>query len=84
MNEFIRHLQSIVQVPEPVLRKIVNEVRDFYSLPSRDFIRRRHQELRRQGALHNEEIYQLIQEELKDRRFPQEMSIRQIRRAIYG
>lgn len=84
MDRFIRHLQNIVQVPEPVLRKIISEIMEYYSISAPEFIRRRHQELRRLGVMQNEEIYQLIQQELQERRFPQEFSIRQIRRMIYG
>jgi hypothetical protein len=84
VDQFIRHLQSIVQVPEPVLRKIISELKEYYSLSANDYIRERHQELRRQGTLQNDQIYELIQEELGERRFPQELSLRQIRRVIYG
>ena len=84
MDDFIRYLRRIVNVPEPILRKILNEVNDYYLLTVDEFVQKRHVELRHQGKYKNEDIYRIIQEEVESRRFPRELTIRQIRRIIYG
>lgn len=84
MDDFIRYLRRIVNVPEPTLRKIVSEINDYYQLSAEEYVKKRHVELRHQGNYKNENIYRIIQEEVQARRFPQELSLRQIRRIIYG
>jgi hypothetical protein len=84
MEQFLQYLRTIVDVPEAVLRKILAEVNEYYSLTPEEFIRRRHSELRATGKYRNAEIYEILKREIVQRRFPRELSIRQIRRIIYG
>ena len=63
---------------------LVQEVLAFYAESAAIFIRRRHHELQKSG-MGNSAIYELIDRELTHHRFTTEpMTIRQIRRTIYG
>jgi len=63
---------------------LVDEILHYFNDTPEAFITRRHRELQ-QAGLNNPKIYALIAEELKTRRFHcPAMSLRQIRRVIYG
>lgn len=65
-------------------RRVVDEVVACFSERPEEFVRRRHRELQRTGA-RNEEIFQQIVAELRRWRFTApELSVRQLRRTIYG
>lgn len=70
---------------EPVMaRRIVDELLDALELTADDYITARHAELQR-GGYPNDQIYQRIQDELQTLRFKAPaLSVRQIRRRIYG
>lgn len=82
--EFREYLLRVVDLPEPLLDKIVGELKDHWSETAAEFVRRRHRELQR-GGVPNRKVYGLIKEELANRpvRAPH-LSERQIRRIIYG
>jgi len=83
-EQFKNYLLSAYPVDESLLNHLVEDLGDYFSRDSKDFISFRHQQLHSEG-LKNNEIYIQIQNELKERRFAApEMSIRQIRRVIYG
>ena len=83
-DQFKNYLLSAYPVDESLLNHLVEDLGDYFSKDTKEFICLRHQELHNEG-LRNSEIYIQIQKELKERRFAApEMSVRQIRRAIYG
>jgi hypothetical protein len=70
---------------DPVLaERVVEETFLAYGDTVEEWVRSRHIRLQRQG-LSNETIYRLISREISQRRFSSEpLSLRQIRRLIYG
>ena len=83
-----RHLVSrLVEAygMDPVLaERVVEEIFHAFRDTVEEWVRSRHIQLQRQG-LPNETIYQIISRELEHRRFCAEpLSLRQIRRLIYG
>ena len=65
-------------------QRTVAEVLDYFSETTESFVRRRHRELQRRG-LANAESLSRIADELPHRRVaPPQLSLRQIRRVIYG
>ena len=83
-EQFKSYLISTYPVEESLLNHLIEDLGEYFSRDVKDFISLRHQELHRQG-MKNNQIYEQIKKELKERRFAgPDMSIRQIRRAIYG
>ncbi len=83
-DQFKSYLLSTYPIDENLLDNLLDDLGAYFSRDVKEFISVRHQELHREG-LKNDMIYEQIRKELKTRRFPgPEMSIRQIRRAIYG
>ena len=82
--EFREYLLRVVALPEPLLDKIIGELRDHWSETAPEYIRRRHGELQRRGVP-NRLVYGQIARELKSRPVRSSpLSERQIRRIIYG
>jgi hypothetical protein len=64
--------------------RVVADVLGYFSEPPEDFVRRRHRELKAQG-LTNDQAFELIAAEIPQRRYaPPELSLRQLRRIVYG
>lgn len=83
-EQFKNHLLSSYPIDESLLNHLIEDLGDYFSKDAKDFISLRHQQLHKEG-LRNNEIYTRIHRELKERRFAApELSIRQIRRIIYG
>ena len=83
-EQFKSYLISTYPIEESLLNHLIEELGGYFSRDVKDFISLRHQELHRQG-MKNCQIYEQIRLELKERRFiGPDMTIRQIRRAIYG
>ncbi|MBX2880635.1 MAG: hypothetical protein KTR32_11910 [Granulosicoccus sp.] len=83
-KQLIDHLCRHCALNHTEALRLIQEVVAFYNETPQDFIRRRHLELQKSG-LSNATIYEQISYELGARRFSSEpMSMRQIRRAIYG
>jgi hypothetical protein len=60
------------------------EVLAYFGEPIEEFVRRRHTELRT-GGMHNDQIFERIAEDLAQRLVaPPQVSLRQLRRMIYG
>jgi hypothetical protein len=77
-------VREIFGLSERVAERVVGEVLDCFRLKMDEFIRLRHEELKRQG-LANQQIYEQIANELVQERFvAPSLSARQIRRRIYG
>lgn len=83
-NELVDHLcrHSVLQADDA--RRLIREVLEYYDETRDAFIHRRHSELKNSG-LDNPTIYARIEHELQTRPFRSEpLSLRQIRRVIYG
>ena len=83
-DQFKSYLLSAYPIEESLLMRLLDDLSEYSSSSLEEFISQRHRELKRQG-MKNDRIYEQIQSELAHRRFPgPDLSIRQIRRAIYG
>ncbi|RDG34386.1 hypothetical protein [Oceanispirochaeta sp. M1] len=83
-ENFRNHLLSSYPLEEEVLNHLLDDLGDYFSDDLPSFISRRHQQMQKEG-LKNTEIYKRIQSDLTERRFSAKpLSIRQIRRIIYG
>lgn len=83
-EQFKSYLLSSYPIDESYLNHLIEDLGDYFSTDVKDFIGLRHQQLQKEG-LKNNEIYLQIHDELKKRRFvAPELSLRQIRRIIYG
>lgn len=69
--------------PQQATRLVLEVMHYFHHSPEL-YVRTRHQDLQKAG-FSNAEIYTAIEQELRERLFPApDMSVRQIRRLIYG
>lgn len=83
-ENFRNHLLSSYPIEEDVLNHLLDDLGDYFSDDLQSFISRRHLQLQKEG-IKNTEIYKQIQIELTERRYNMKpLSIRQIRRIIYG
>jgi len=83
-KDLIQHLCNMSSLTPEQASHFAAEVMHYYSSSPTDFVITRHRELQ-QAGLANTEIYTLIEQELRLRLYPApEMSVRQIRRLIYG
>lgn len=81
---FRNYLLSSYPVDAGLLDRLVDDLGEYFSHSVQDFIISRHRELHGSG-IRNQEIYVQIQKEIKEKRFTgPDMSVRQIRRVIYG
>lgn len=83
-SELLEHICNHSSLTPGEADRLVQEILAFYDESAALFIRRRHHDLQKSG-MSNSAIYESIECELVYRRFTAEpMTIRQIRRAIYG
>jgi hypothetical protein len=88
MSDFKERLEHrfrvVLGLSERMATHVAAEALDMFNMTVDDFILMRHGELQREG-LQTEMIYRQIQDELNDWRFSAPpLSLRQIRRRIYG
>jgi len=82
--EFSQRLLRIVDIEPKELDKLVDELVEHWSETLGEFVRRRHRELQNEGVP-NREVYVQIARELQQRPIRADvLSVRQIRRLIYG
>ena len=83
-NELAHHLSETRGLAAEEVELLVLEVLNYFRESPEEFVRRRHREL--QGAgFPNPEIFARISVEIPGRRFPaRPVSMRQIRRMVYG
>lgn len=83
-EDLIDHLRRTTSLGQGEASRVVAEVLSYFSEDVVGFVRRRHAELRGQG-FKNEEAFVQVRAEVGARRFtaPQ-ISMRQLRRIIYG
>lgn len=83
-SDLIDHLCRHSSLSHEQASRLLQEVLSFYDESTDSYIQRRHHELQKSG-LANATIYELIRNELKLHRFiAQPLTVRQIRRTIYG
>lgn len=81
--ELVRRVAESTGLSPTEAARVIADVRFHYRETPPEFVRRRHQELRRDGA-QNAEIYGALTRELAERVFaPPQYSQRQLRRIIY-
>lgn len=78
------HLVRSTPLNEGEVDRVLAEVLDWFAEPVPDFVRRRHRELSARGFT-NDRIFAAIATELSERLFPAPaLSLRQLRRLVYG
>jgi len=83
-ENFRNHLLNSYPITEELLNHILDDIGEYFSAEVKEYIGIRHQQLQKEG-LQNRDIYTLIRKELKERRFASpDLTLRQIRRIIYG
>lgn len=83
-EELLSRLRDAYGLDESLAERVVEEVALAYGATVEEWVRSRHIRLQRRG-LKNAEIYRLLAEELPARRFAAPpLTLRQIRRLIYG
>lgn len=83
-DELIQHVCQTGAMSPQQASHLILEVMYYFHQSSEHYVRTRHQDLQKAG-FSNAQIYAVIEQELQERLFPAPaMSIRQIRRLIYG
>jgi len=83
-SQLIAHVARSTNLPLPQAARVINDILEFYNESAEAFVARRHRELVNHG-LKNPEIFSRISQELPARRFASPtLSVRQLRRLIYG
>lgn len=83
-EDLIAHLTRTSPLGPGEAARVVADVLSYFSEPVEEFVRRRHGELKTRG-LTNDEIFPRIATELPLRRVAApDLSIRQLRRMVYG
>ncbi len=83
-SDLIQFLSSSGELTEDQAQRVVEEVANYFNEPVPDYVTRRHLALRREGW-RNEAIYQQVAIEITERPFAaSDVSLRKIRRMIYG
>lgn len=83
-DDLVAHLVRSTPLSASEATRVVAEVLSYFAEPADVFVRRRHRELRARG-MHNDRIYSGLAAELATRRVaPPELSVRQLRRIVYG
>ena len=78
------HLTRTSPLNQGEAERVVAEVLGYFGEPTEEFVRRRHRELKTRG-LTNDEVFARIAAELPARRVaPPQLSLRQLRRVVYG
>ncbi|WP_093800737.1 hypothetical protein [Streptomyces sp. Wb2n-11] len=83
-DDLIDHLVRSTALPRGEAARVVLDVLAYFDETAEDFVRRRHRELQ-SGGLVNAEIFERIAAEMPHRAVaPPELSLRQLRRIVYG
>ncbi len=83
-DDLVAHLVRSTPLTPNEAARVVAEVVAYYGEAVPDYVRRRHAELKRRG-LTNDRIFDEIAAELSARRFAAPpLSVRQLRRLVYG
>ncbi len=83
-GDLVDHLVRTTPLSRGEAHRVVLDVLAYFDEPTDAYVRRRHRELQSRG-LANAEIFQRIAGELPHRAVaPPELSLRQLRRIVYG
>jgi hypothetical protein len=83
-DEFKRHIVEMFDLEERDFTRLLEEFLGHFGSTVEEYVRNRHRELQREGRK-NEEIFSIIASEVHERRFAAEpLTVRRIRRMIYG
>ena len=83
-SDLVRHVAATTGLPDQIAERVVADVMAYFAETVEDYVRRRHQELKRRER-RNDDIWPTIAEELRDRPVAAaELSERQLRRIVYG
>ncbi|WP_283133283.1 hypothetical protein [Rhizohabitans arisaemae] len=83
-EDLIAHLTRTTPLGEGEAARVVADVLSYFGESAEDFVRRRHTELQARG-LTNDQIFQVVAAELPLRRVSApDLSLRQLRRIVYG
>jgi hypothetical protein len=83
-DELLDHLMRSTPLSRGEALRVVQDVLAYFDETTQEFVRRRHRELQAQGLV-NAEIFERIEADLKYRAVaPPELTLRQLRRMVYG
>ncbi|MCE7080530.1 hypothetical protein [Streptomyces sp. ST2-7A] len=83
-EDLIDHLIRTTPLGRGEAVRVVLDVLAYFDETVEDYVRRRHRELQARG-LRNAAIFEVVSEELRHRAVaPPELSLRQLRRIVYG
>jgi hypothetical protein len=83
-QDLIRHVAATTGLDEATASRVVADVMAYFGQTAEEYVIKRHQDLKSRNRK-NDDIWPLIADELKARRFkPGELSERQLRRMVYG
>ncbi|MGW2344009.1 hypothetical protein [Streptomyces sp. NPDC001661] len=83
-EDLIDHLTRSTALTRGEALRVIQDVLAYFDESTEDYVRRRHRELQGQGLV-NAEIFERILADLRYRAVsPPELSLRQLRRIVYG
>ncbi|KUN82324.1 MULTISPECIES: hypothetical protein [Streptomyces] len=83
-DELVDHLMRSTPLQRGEALRVIQDVLAFFDETTEDYVRRRHRELQADGLV-NAEIFERIAADLQYRAVaPPELSVRQLRRIVYG
>jgi hypothetical protein len=83
-DELVDHLTRSTPLSRGEALRVIQDVLAYFDETTEEYVRRRHRELQAQGLV-NAEIFQRIEADLRYRAVaPPELSLRQLRRIVYG
>ncbi|MER5396563.1 hypothetical protein AB0D33_01590 [Streptomyces sp. NPDC048404] len=83
-DELVDHLTRSTPLNRGEALRVIQDVLAYFDETAQEFVRRRHRELQAQGLV-NESIFERIEADLKYRAVaPPELTLRQLRRIVYG
>ena len=83
-DELVDHLTRSTPLNRGEALRVIQEVLAYFDETTEEYVRRRHREMQSGGAT-NAEIFERIAAELPHRAVaPPELSLRQLRRIVYG
>lgn len=83
-QELVRRIAQTTGLSPAEAARVIDDVLAWHDETVEDFVRRRHRHHQTYGR-HNDEIFELIGDELRHARFAApELTVRQLRRIVYG
>jgi hypothetical protein len=83
-DELVDHLTRSTPLNRGEALRVIQDVLAYFDEPTEEYVRRRHRELQAQGLV-NTAIFERIEADLKYRAVaPPELTLRQLRRIVYG